>query len=335
MSDEPLPGRRDFLFRRTPEPADLDLLSLSRPAMGTRFEVLFPRELRRLSGEVHRALDEVRRLENILSYFQPSSETSRLNREASEGPVEVGPEMWELLQISSRLHRETGGAFDPACGALWRCWGFHRRGGRIPPTDELERARECSGFDHVELLEGRRVRFGRAGLELNFGSIGKGFALDRAAAILQNAGLATALLHSGNSSFQGLGNPGVGHRGWTVGIRHPVEMDRDCARVRLSGLGMGTSGISEQSFEVDGKKYGHILDPRTGWPKDRYASATVLARSAAEADALATACFNSELSEIRELAGRLELGVVVVPHLNAGALRRWGWAVELVQPTDG
>lgn len=309
---DPRPGRRDFIRRRTPLPDDLDLLRLSRPAMGTVFEVMFRRQFRHLGSVVHRALDEITRLEAILSYFRDTSRVYQLNREAHLHPVEVEPELWDVLQLSLELGCETGGAFDAAAGALWRCWGFHRKQGRIPPPDELDAALKASGADAVELLPGRRVRFLQPGLELNFGSIGKGFALDRAAAILQNAGLDSALLHAGHSSFRALGDPGTGHRGWKLGVRHPLEPEQDALRLRLRDYGMGTSGTSEQFFEVEGRRYGHILDPRTGWPADRHFSVTVLAPRAAEADALSTAFFNSSLAEIESFCRRKRgVGAVV------------------------
>ncbi len=316
-------SRRDFLrARAAPAPGDLDLLRLARPAMGTVFEILFDRRERAHSLEVHQALDEIRRLESILSYFQESSRVHELNRRAHQEAIVVEPELWDLLELSAVIHRATGGAFDVAAGALWRCWGFHRRQGRIPEAEELAAALAVSGMQRVEMLPGRRVRFQCEGLELNFGSIGKGFALDRALAILQNAGLDQVLLHAGHSSFRAWGVPGAGHRGWKLGIRHPQLAEADLLQVCLLNYGMGTSGTSEQFFEAEGRRYGHILDPRTGWPADRYFSVTALAPQAAEADALSTAFFNSTLEEIEAFCRRRpDVGAVIVEKSGAGEPR--------------
>ncbi len=327
------PRRRDFLRASIPRPADLDLLRLARPAMGTVFEILFPRRDRGHSREVHEALDEIRRLEGILSYFLETSRVYALNHGAHREEIPVEPELWEILELSMEIHRATGGAFDAAAGALWRCWGFHRRQGRIPDPEELESALAVSGMDQVELLPGRKVRFRREGLELNFGSIGKGFALDHALSILQNAGLDQVLLHAGHSSFRALGVPGAGHRGWKLGIRHPQSAESDLLRVCLNNYGMGTSGTSEQYFEIEGRRYGHILDPRTGQPADRYFSVTVLAPRAAEADALSTAFFNSSLEQIEAFCRRRpEVGAVIVEKPDGKPLYHvMGYAREWVE----
>lgn len=327
-------SRREFLkpVKRTPPPQDLDLLRFSRPAMGTEFEILVPVQYRGKLRAVHQALDEIRRLEEIMSYFRESSRVAELNRDAAARPVEVEPELFELLELGLEIHRETAGAFDLAAGALWRCWGFHRKQGRVPAPDEIGRALAEGGSDSVELLEGRCVRFRRPGVEVNLGSIGKGFALDRVVPILQNAGLEQALLHAGHSSFYAIGDSAPDRTGWRLGIRHPLEKGCDFLRLRLKDMGMGTSGTAEQFFEVDGRRYGHILDPRTGMPSGRYYSVTVLAPSAGVADALSTAFFSLELEEIEDYcAGHSGLGAVVVPAETPLKMHGFGCAGELLE----
>jgi thiamine biosynthesis lipoprotein len=277
-----------------PRPADeITLLRFGRRAMAATFEVFLSIAVPDAMSLAEAALDEVARLEEQLTVFHDHSEVSRLNRNAYHSPVVVEERLFRLLGLSARLHQETSGAFDITTGALTRAWGFYRRQGRLPSPEERAAAKEQVGMTHVALdAERRSVRYRRPGLEVNLGSIGKGYALDRAAEILRDhCGVSSALLHGGQSSVLAIGTePGSG-RGWPVGIRHPWKRDQRLAVVRLRDRGLATSGATFQHLEYNGRKLGHILDPRTGWPAEGMASATVIAPSAAEADALSTAFF--------------------------------------------
>jgi thiamine biosynthesis lipoprotein len=187
------------------------------------------------------------------------------------------------------LGRETGGAFDITSGPLSRCWGFLRRQGRIPELDEIEEAKALTGGDKLLFdRESRAIRFARPGVEINLGSVGKGYALDRIAATMRKR-VRSTLLSAGSSSMLAIG--GAGGDNWTVGVRHPLDKQRRLAVVRLRDAALSTSGGEEQFFEYGGKRYGHIIDPRTGWPADRVVSVTVIGPSAAVTDALATAFY--------------------------------------------
>jgi thiamine biosynthesis lipoprotein len=145
---------------------------------------------------------------------------------------------------------------------------------------------------HVALDADRRsVQFLKPGVEINLGSIGKGWALDRAARQLRERGLPAGLLHGGHSSVYAMGSTPGDERGWSVGIRHPWCAERRLALVRLRERGLATSAATFQHLEYNGRKLGHILDPRSGWPAEGMASVTVTAPTAAAADALATAFF--------------------------------------------
>lgn len=310
-------SRRDLfrIGRAKSSPEPLQLLRVGRPAMGTRFEILFPSVFRELIESTHRALDEVRRLEALMTYFDASSQVSQLNREAFHDAVRVDPELFEILRVGMQLWESTGGAFDLAAGALWRCWGFHQKRVEIPSSEALSEALANSGFQSVALNEvDRTVRFAQPELEVNLGSIGKGFALDRAGAILQNSGLENALLHSGHSSILALGSPASDGAGWSVSVRKPLREETDLLLLRLKDLAMGTSGVEEQYFEIDGKRYGHILDPRSGQPATNNLSATAISAEATSADALATAFFVMSVQEVEDYCRRNpSLGAILVP----------------------
>lgn len=279
-----------WLSDRPPEANADGWIRISRRAMACRFEVVVASEGDQEILAAQECLDEVDRLESILTIFRSESEASLLNREADLHPVSVGVELYELLQFCQRMHRETEGAFDITTGALSKYWGFKERKPRFPTSEVLEAARERVGFHFISLGQDRTVTFHSRSLQINFGGVGKGYALDRGASSLRARGIDTALLSSGFSSVLALGD-GPEDAGWLIGLRHPVFKDRRMGAVRLRSCGMATSGQEEQGFEVDGRRYGHILDPRTGFPASGVASVSVIADSAARADSLSTAFF--------------------------------------------
>jgi thiamine biosynthesis lipoprotein len=282
--------------------------------MGTLFEILFPSDKRAKIEVTHRAFDEIQRLENLMTVFRESRVT-QINREAFQQPVVVEEELSDLIQLSLEVSRETEGAFDIAAGTLWSCWRFHRRRGSIPSADTLTDCLSKVGSSNLDLnIEERAVSLKKRGVTLNLGSIGKGFALDRAVHMLQNAGFGQALLHAGHSSFFAMGDALIPGTGWNVSIRHPVNRDGDLMRLSLRDQGMGTSGIAEQYFEVNGHRYGHILDPRTGQPPGHNLTAVAVAPTAALADALATAFFVMTLKAVEAFCEEnREIGAIVVP----------------------
>lgn len=266
-------------------------LSFRRPAMATTFEVCLPFGTPNAHEAAEEALNLIDAIEAQLTVYRDSSEVSHLNRRAADVALPVEPELFELLQLCGELTRQSQGAFDVAIGALIRAWGFLTRQGRVPPAEELQAAREASGFRHVLLNpEQRSVKFLRRGLELNFGSIGKGYALDRAAELLQTRyGIRSALLQGGGSSVRAIGHPPGWPQGWGVAIRHPAN-DGTCLKTAwLCDQGLGTSAATFQRFRYNNRELGHVLDPRSGWPAEGIASATAVAPSAALADAWSTA----------------------------------------------
>ena len=231
---------------------------------------------------------EVDRLESILSVFNPSSELSILNCNAAASAVSVGPELFQLMQFCRSMHEESGGAFDVTTGSLSRCWGFHDRNPHLPDAQHLAKALNSVGFHRVSFGQDCQVVFHSRDLLINFGGVGKRYALDQAAEKLRTFGMETALLNAGFSSILALGS-GFDGAGWFVGLRHPVFTDQRLGTIRMRSCALGTSGQEEQWCETGGQRYGHILDPRTGFPPKGTLSVTVIANSATKADALATA----------------------------------------------
>lgn len=361
------------------------------------------------------ALDEVDRVENILSIFRPTTLASRVNLLAAEFNVRVNQEFWGWLQTAIHFYEETDGAFDVAAAPIWRAWGFAKRDGEFPAPDVLQRALELSGTRLLRLDETERsVAFEKEGVELNFGAIGKGIALDSAAQKLLDGGQTDFLIQGGKSGCvarggrlnddlfvfgdfpeetdetrpdafpenavfafgsavetvlsQGLDalsasddekdeddpefDEESGRRrpksrradeeaveallpdflksdaeterlatlskarrypGWTIGVAHPLFPERRIGELFLRDRALGTSGSTHQFFRCRGKRYSHIVDPRTGYPTTGVLSATALAPTATEADALSTAFFVLGPEKTAEYcAKRPEIGALLV-----------------------
>ncbi|MEN6406939.1 MAG: FAD:protein FMN transferase [Thermoguttaceae bacterium] len=274
------------------------LIQVSRRAMACEFEARFPADRCPLGTQLAlEALDAVEALDAQLSYFRPASEISRINLLAAEEPVEASPELFELLELAVQIHRETGGAYDITSVPLWEAWGFARRAGQVPTEAELSEARALVGGHLVELDPARQtVRFRKPGVRINLGSIGKGYALDVCGRRLTASGMVDFLLHGGQSSVLAHGRSVDSPDGrstvpWEVGVCNPQRPKDRLGVIRLDDRALGTSGGQFQSFRHRGHRYGHILDPRTGRPAEGVLSATVVAPTAALADALSTAFY--------------------------------------------
>jgi thiamine biosynthesis lipoprotein len=302
--------------------------------MATRFEVILPFATPRAHQAAADALDEIDRIEDQLSVFRDHSEISRLNGRAARQPVPIEKGLFDLLVLAKRLHGETGGAFDVAVGALIKTWGFYRRQGRVPTEAERAAVKGRIGMQHVRLdAERQSIFYERQGLEINLGSIGKGYALDRAAIRLgADCGIGDLLLHGGHSSVLAIGREAPSRRGWAVGLLDPERPGCRRAVLRLCDRGMGTSAITYQHFMHEGRRLGHLLDPRTGWPAEGVLSATATAPTAAEADALATAFFILGAEKTRAYcAVHPEVGAVLMTADQPGRLLVLGQALQEVE----
>lgn len=279
-----------------PEHAEQFLIEVSRRAMACDFQVLMnARQHQRATEAAMRALDVVETLEDQMTVYRSHSEVSRINQTAAAGPVAVEHRLFALLRRAYDLSEATGGAFDITAGPLIRAWGFYRREGRFPEASDANEALASVGYRHLEFDESQRtIRFLRAGMEINLGAIGKGYALDQCASRLENEGVENFILHGGKSSILARGeraNEASHGRGWSIALRDPLKPEKQLALLWLRDRAVGTSGDANQFFYHQGRRYGHVIDPRTGFPSQGVLSATVITSNAAEADALATALF--------------------------------------------
>jgi thiamine biosynthesis lipoprotein len=280
------------LFTAPVSAAQDSLYHDSRPAMGTTVDILlWAPNSQRASELFETAFAEIDYVDATLSNYKANSEVSRLNATAAREAVTVDPEVFGLLKRALEYSRLTGGAFDITVGPLVKAWGFFGGTGRLPPSRTLARARSQSGWSLLVLdPEDRTVRFRREGVELDLGAIGKGWALDRAAGALRRFGVSAALLGVGESSYYAIGAP-PGLNGWQVNVTDPADTNRVLATVLLRDGSLSTSGATQQFFEIDGRRYSHIIDPRTGSPVEGMEQVTVTAVEATDSDALSTALF--------------------------------------------
>lgn len=290
-----LPGPPTDESPDAPAGNDGYLLRISRRAMACEFEVLLSAgRFRDGTSAAILALDLVETLEDQLTVYRDTSEVARLNAGAYDRPQVVTVNLFELLTCARDLWQATGGAFDVTAGPLVKAWGFFQRQGAVPSAEDLQAALARVGSRHL-LLESptREVHFALPGMEINLGAIGKGYALDRATELLKAHQIDAFLLHGGQSSVLACGSQSLGASklGWPVGVRDPLRPQRRLAIITLVDAALGTSGSGVQFVRHDGRRLGHVLDPRTGWPAEGVLSATVMAPSAATADALATAFY--------------------------------------------
>ncbi len=260
----------------------------------------------------YRSLLELHRVDSLMSNWTRTSDVARINREAASRAVTVHPEVVAVLESAATVTRETDGAMDITVEPLVRLWGFLGGPKRVPSQAEIDRALLSVGPGklHVD-VEHRTVRFTSAKTQIDLGGIAKGFAVDLVVQGLRRAGVHDALVDlSGNMSALG---DAAGKKGWLVGIRDPAGKQPYLATIRLNGDAVSTSGNYEQFLAADGKRYGHIIDPRTGWPADGVASVTVVSASAMQCDAWDTGLFVMGGEKARALAkSHDEFAVVIV-----------------------
>ncbi|MCA9561278.1 MAG: FAD:protein FMN transferase, partial [Myxococcales bacterium] len=232
------------------------------------------------------AFAEVARVEAVMSEWRPSSEVSRLNA-AGGAPVTVSAELFELLQRARDLGDRSGGAFDVTWAALRGVWDFDA--GRVPAPDAVAAAQARIDYRRLTLDPAARTATLPAGMAVGLGGIAKGYGIDRAAAVLRARGF-TAFLVDGGGDLYVAGEKAPGQP-WTVGVQHPRRRDELMVALPVRDAAVVTSGDYERYFEAGGRRYHHIIDPRTGMPAERSVAVTVRAADATFADALATALF--------------------------------------------
>jgi len=275
------------------DPPELLRLEKSADAMGSTFTVeLYGYDRVNMEAAADAALDEARRLDELLSNYKPESEWSQVNQHAGEKPMKISPELFQLLSACLDYSRQSEGAFDITVGPLMKVWGFYKGTGHLPHRPEVEAAMARVGYRHLHLNAGTgTVWFDRPGVELDPGGIGKGYAVDRMADILRRRGVTTALVAGSDSSIYGIGAPPGRPQGWAVDIRDPWNHSKTVAEVSLKDMSMSTSGSYEKFFQAEGRIWAHIMDPRTGYPAQGTVAVSVVAPRTIDSEAWAKPYF--------------------------------------------
>jgi thiamine biosynthesis lipoprotein len=291
-----LPAEAQLLNAASVPAAREFLIQIGRTAMACDFDVfLNAGQYPGATEAAQAALDLIDALESQLTVYRPTSEVMEINRRAAREAITVEPRLYQLLRRAVELHERTGGAFDITTGPLSKVWGFAQREGRFPAPNNVTAALAAVGTRWLELNDqANTIRFHRPELEINLNAIGKGYSLDQAANLLTERGVGDFLIHGGHSSILARGSCAgteSPERGWRIALHHPLHPERKLRDLMLVDQALGTSGSANQFFHFQGRRYGHVIDPRTGYPADHVLSATVLAGDAATADALATAFF--------------------------------------------
>jgi thiamine biosynthesis lipoprotein len=242
-------------------------------------------EAARAAAAADAAIVDVRRIEAKYSRYRDDSVTSRINQAAGGAPVAIDAETASLLRYADLCHAMSGGLFDITSGVLRRAWDFKRTPPELPDAATLASALALVGWRDVERSE-TTIRLPRAGMEIDFGGIGKEYAADRAATILVEHGVAHALVNLGGDVR--IAGPQADGAPWRVGIKHPRAPGGVIASVALSAGAIATSGDYERYFEIGGHRFCHLLDPHTGYPVEHLQSVSVIAPLCVVAGSLAT-----------------------------------------------
>jgi len=270
-------------------------------AMGTLGSVSLPvSETARLAEATAIVTNILRDLEERFSVYRPESELSRLNAQAGNAPVPVSRELRELLVLAQAYGELSGGAFDVTIGPLMKLWGFNQNHPPAHPLtpDQVRPFLDKIGYQHI-VLSSDTAFLDKAGVQVDLGGIAKGYAVDRCCVELLKHGFSNALVNLGGN-MRALGMPGTPgtlgtpakDRAWKIAVRNPFVPGQSLGNLRLSnGQAVSTSGDYERFVTLDGRRYAHIMDPRTGFPVSGMAGITVLAPNAADADALSTTLF--------------------------------------------
>lgn len=281
---------------------------------------LYAPDARQGDAAAHAAIAEVKRIEAKYSRYLPDSVVSAINRAAGVAPVMLDPESRHLLDYADTCYRQSAGLFDISSGVLRRVWNFKSL--ELPANSSIGAALGLIGWDKIERSD-THIRLPIAGMEIDFGGFGKEYAVDRAAAILTSYGIANAMINLGGDLMV-LG-PHPGGRPWHVGIRHPRTDNTTLATLAITSGGLASSGDYERFIELDGRRYSHILNPKTGWPVvDSFQSVTVEAPTCLVAGSATTIAMLKGA-----LAGRDWLHSLGLPYLAVDADgKKWDTAVS-------
>ena len=259
--------------------------------MGSRFDLtVVANDSITANSYMDLAVEEITRIEKLISSWDPNSRTSEINKNAGIKPVKVESELYELIKRAIGISKLTDGAFDISYASMDRIWKFDGSMKAMPSEEEIKYSVEKVGFQNIVLDPVEQTVFLKLpGMKIGFGAIGKGYAADKAKQLLMDKGVASGIINaSGDMNTWGKQPDG---ESWKVAITNPMNKNKVFALLPITDGAVVTSGDYERYVTFNGKRYAHIIDPRTGYPSTGIISVTVFAPKAELADALATSVF--------------------------------------------
>lgn len=257
--------------------------------MGNRFEIsVVAREERGAMQSINAAIDEIKRIEKLLTTFNSESETNLINRNAGLSPVKVSAETFQLIERSVKISGLTQGAFDITYGSIDKSlWNFDTTMNALPDKETAREMVKLINYRNIVLdKEEQTVFLKEKGIRIGFGGIGKGYAAEMAKRVMVQGGIESGIVNaSGDLTAWGLQPDG---EEWTIGIADPNVSGQVFSFIKITGLAVATSGNYEKFVMIDGKKYSHTINPRTGLPVTGIKSVTIITKNAEIADAMAT-----------------------------------------------
>ncbi|MEI2739477.1 MAG: FAD:protein FMN transferase [Chitinophagaceae bacterium] len=257
--------------------------------MGNRFEITVVSENKdEALARIDDAVAEISRIEKLLTTFSDSSQTNLINRNAGLSPVKVDKEVFDIIARSKRISDVTQGAFDITYGSVdKKLWNFDKTMTALPDAETAKRSVHLINYRNVILDEKKCTVFLKEkGMRIGFGGIGKGYAAERAKIILQQKGITSGIVNaSGDLTAWGYQPNG---KEWTIGIADPNSAHHPFSYLNITNMAIATSGNYEKFIMIDGKKYSHTIDPKTGLPVSGIKSVTIISPNAEIADAMAT-----------------------------------------------
>ncbi|NTU42893.1 MAG: FAD:protein FMN transferase [Nitrospirales bacterium] len=264
------------------------------------------------SKAISSAFKEMERVAALLNYYSPESEISQINKNAGIRPVKISPETLELMDKAVFAAKATDGAFDVTMGPVIRLWDFRKK--ELPDGEKLKEGLSRVGYSHIIIdRDNSKVFLDRKGMEINLGGIMKGYLADKGVEALKKEGIRAGIIAIGGD-IRAFGKKPDGEA-WRVGIQNPRQKsssDEIIATIGLSDMAISTAGDYEKSFEKDGKRYHHILDPKTGYPAYGCRSVTVIARDGVIADGIDTGLFIVGPQRAMEIMKEIGLEGVVI-----------------------
>lgn len=304
--------------------AELERFSRLEPHMGVEFEiVLYAADEPAARAAFAAAFTRIAQLDEILSDYNVASELSKLSASApTQAPIPLSQDLFTVLQSAQQLAADSDGAFDVTVGPLTKLWRRARRQKELPPDEQLKTAFAAVGHRGLQLDNERKTAtLTKAAMRLDLGGIAKGYAADQALATITARGISCALVRA--SGDIAVADPPPGETGWKVGLAPLNPEDPPSVFVRLKQQAISTSGEARQHLVVNGKRYSHLIDPRTGEPLTGRQTVTVIARRGIDADSLASAiAVLGPEKGLQLIAGRQDVATYVITADDAGKHER-------------